>query len=261
MQKDKLYYENELKMIIGLFKLDDNAIVLKGSSSEADQLYYSDFDLFSPILKSYNIYQLNHAIQLILKKICTNEFVYFIELKIELKNGTKIKFFPNDEFDLNYPVSEINFIKIDCVIDVPVKYSFIEASVIYQLDQDNIFDEIKYEASLTEDINNLKKEKQYYKVLKRYYKIAKLKNYDKITTKLSEIFNSDVGKLYKEKSSLEAMKLVLKYYKDKGIKKRCNFYLKLMNVQFSISKLNKIIQVLNDVINKKGKLLLGLTKV
>ena len=249
-KKDKLQYENELKTIISLLQLDNNSIILKGSASIKNQLYYSDFDLFSPIEKKYTIVDLYDKLKSILNRIYSNTDVYFIELKIHKKNDEKIKFFPNDKFSLHHiRISEIDFIKIDCVISM--NYKFIETSIIYQFNnKDPIIK--NYGESILKDITAFKQEHNYFKVLKRGFKLAVMKQNKKVVEQLLTFFNGKVGQLYQEKSNLEAMKLLLNYYHDEHTEKKCSLYLTLINETFSLKDLDTIIQTLNDYINKKS---------
>jgi len=251
-----MFYENELKTIIGLFKLSNNPIVVKGSSVLKDQIYYSDFDLFSKIKPYKDINELKKHLLKVFQNIHNNNDIYFIELKIQMLNGEKHKYHINNIesfFEQDFDLNNIEFIKIDCVVNIPIKCKFMEASVIYQLDQNKQNKNINYDESMRQDIMILNKEKKYYKVLKRYIKISR-KHDDKEI--INKFFNSETGFLYQQKSNLEAMQLLLKYFNSNDVKRRCTFYLKLINKTFSIKKLNNIIHVLEDIINCEAKKLI-----
>jgi hypothetical protein len=67
---------------------------------------------------------------------------------------------------------------------------------------------------INDDIKELSKNKEYYKVLKRQFNIYKAnKDYPKLL-ELTEYFNSDIGKKYQTKSNLEAIKKILSICKD-----------------------------------------------
>ena len=218
-QKDIGDLDYLIKDVRNIFKINKVPIKLNGSASLKSQSYPSDYD-FSVLLDKPNY----NDFYKVLEKINNNSFLYFIELKIQLTDGRKIRCHSIGEFTenkYNKYISDVDFIKVDICI---WNQSFIEASCIYMIDSKpiNIYQ------SITDDIHQLMIEGKYYKVLKRIFNLEKLKktklDYRKMSI-LNNIFNSEYGILYSKISSIEAALLVKNKYHDKLSIDRVNSYL------------------------------------
>lgn len=131
----------------------------------------------------------------------------------DIKNGYKIK---NDfKIPFNYALTHENsMIKID-LIAINKNNLFTEYSCNYY------FNFIKYNFSnfslnrnliidrLVYDYYQLMKVNNFYKAMKRLFSISKQRGNDRIVATLLNLFNSPLGKLYKEKSNLETVLNVL----------------------------------------------------
>ena len=73
----------------------------------------------------------------------------------------------------------------------------------------------------------------YLKVLKRLFIISLQTKATKLSEKLINIFNSELGKIYKVKSGLEVVKDVLEKYKDAETIKRVKNYVEMLKEQLS----------------------------
>ena len=229
-KKQKGEFDNDLKDIIKILKFKNNPIELKGSSSLKSQQYFSDYDIFTIIRYNYGVEEIYDEFHKILNNIISSYDLYFIEFKLQTKKGKKFKWLPNDEFgfeEFKKHFKDIDFAKIDIV--ARNQNIFIEVSCNYifndeiSLSGDNITNEkqnIKDINELTDGIKDLKKENNYFKILKRMFSIYKLQNDTHKIKMLNKIFNSDMGMTYKKISNLEAIKLVKEHYKDADTKKK-----------------------------------------
>ena len=248
----KTKFNDKLIRTLKILKFKNNTIDIKGTFSLASQKYFSDYDLFSKISKSYNKEQIYDEIKNILNKISQDEDLYFIELKIQNKNGSKKKFF---ELDINKnefikSVKDLDFIKIDLV--GRFESIFTEVSIIYSFNTEIMKSE-DYLKSLMDDIKELRKEKNYFKILKRYFNLAKAEGDKKLLLKISEFLNSEYGQIYQKKSNLEAINLLLDKYDDDNTLKKVLINLKDIKEEPKIEVINKNIKDMQKKLNKAGK--------
>jgi hypothetical protein len=253
---EKKNIPQDLLPYIKLLQLDNNKIQLMGTGGLKSQFYYSDFDLFSSIEKKLNDDDLYKKFMKILNDTENNNNLYFIEMKIQYLNGDKKKFFNiNEVNEKDFIYSKIEFIKLDYVLNY--NNIFTELSLIYSLNSK--FDEDKYIESITNDMDELYKEGNYYKVLKRLFAIlnfkqakGKLKNKDLLII-LSSFFNSDIGKMYQTASNLKAIKLLLENYDDEETIRRALVNLKDIKVEPNLKKIDSKISNLMKKVNQAGK--------
>jgi hypothetical protein len=211
---EKRVHNDDVLHLISDLRFGKMPIELVGSASLRNQRYFSDYDFFSVTGKS-TPYKTYEELNNIIRKISNNSNYYPIELKIQLDNGEKIKKFhpidlSYDEFKSAFNI--IDFIKIDLVLFTDSR--FIEVSIIYKMNITKKFTVDMYTRELQKDIQELKKEKNYYKILKRYFNLARVTNNKDLMISLMKLFNSDVGQMYQYKSNLEAIKLVKDFYKN-----------------------------------------------
>lgn len=210
-KKPPQQYTDELKKLIKLFTYKNNKLELKGSASLSSQQYFSDYDLFCILVSPDKDDFYKFISQLVTKEV---RDLWFIELKLQTKTKKKVRYYPTQkleksEFDAVWPT--LDFVKVDFV--ARIDSYFTEISVIYSLQKDPPTTE-DYIRSLQEDIKELRKEKKYYKILKRQFNIHKARDEKSDMVRLSKVFNSDLGKDYQLISRLEAMKLVLAHYQQ-----------------------------------------------
>ena len=248
-----------------LFKYKNNKIMLNGSAALKSQYYFSDFDFSTNIdinNKSESLKRFRacgfHEFERILNDINNENFIYFIELKIQLKNGKKIRCKTIDKFTqklFNKHSYDVNFIKIDVVSWIDGR--FIEMSCIYDIvGESSKKDLLK---SLKDDINDLMDEGKYYKVLKRIFNIYKIKSFKseyknkKVLVYLTQFFNSDNGKIYSDIANVEAIKLIFKKYTDPTTQQRIKSNLNSLGIKSNIRNINKFIKVNSKIINDNAK--------
>jgi hypothetical protein len=249
-KKEKSQFDNDLKDIIKILKFKNNPIELKGSSSLKSQKYFSDYDLFTNIILNYGVDEVYDEFRKILNNIISSYDLYFIEFKIQTKKGKKYRWFPNDDFkyeDFKKAFKDVDFAKID-IVSRTVNI-FIEVSCIYKFSQDVLPTE-EYISSLNKDIKELKKEGNYYKILKRLFNIFKLENNIHNIEMLTKVFNSELGKQYKTISNLEAIESLKKYYKDADTNKKIEINLTDINEPHTENNLKKYKNELNDKAKK-----------
>ena len=188
--------------------------------------------------------------------------IWFVELKIQNKDGSKEKFFPADITPLNCDkvdkaIKTIDYIKIDAVIFIRATSKLTELSIIYAF-QDVPPDEVLIQ-TISEDYKHYKSIGNIYKSLKRLFSVYRLEGDKENMVKLSSLFNSEAGKLYSLSSNLKAVKLILENDvsgKNLGEKVRVN----LQDVSNTIGRplrteneIDKAIKALDSDINKRAK--------
>jgi hypothetical protein len=210
----------ELKRVILILKGNSKSpIFLKGSASLQSIKYPADYDFFTT-LKKFN---LDFFIELI-RRINNDNFLCLIELKfqvIEEEGGTPFKYRVYKEDDLKEidPSLNYDFVKID-LVDM-YDNNFEEISCIYKIKKDDLSSaERTYVKQIMDDISELKRDKSYYKILKRLFAISKLKKDRKTSLVLTKFFNSDIGLLNKKISMIDAVNLALDKCDSPLVKKR-----------------------------------------
>jgi hypothetical protein len=221
--KQKIDYNDDIKKLMDIFKFDKINLELKGSSVLKIIDYYADYDFFSEIKHNYSIKEIFDEFSRILRNIIQNENTYFIEFKIQTLKDEKKKWFPNTNFtftEFEKEFKNIDFCKIDIIYFSEDKI-FIESSCIYKFSKERMTKN-DYLKQINDDINDLKKEKNYYKILKRYFLKSKINNDKIVMSKLIDIFNSELGKIYKNINNIDAIELIKKnnYDKEALTKKR-----------------------------------------
>jgi len=204
-----------VKPFIDVLKFGQYSYQVIGSYSLASQQYAGDIDAITIIDGRIDKEYVDKMIEQIIDRIERNENMYFIEFKIQYKNGTKKKFFPPDIKDIKIPsknFDKIEFLKFDFVI--LFNGIFQDLSMNYWFGRIN--KNIKKEVN--KDIIELTKEGRYYKIVKRLFTIAKIdKDYPK-ALKLSRYLNTNIGDEYKTLSNLKAIQTLLEHYDDNETK-------------------------------------------
>jgi hypothetical protein len=205
--------DEAIRKFVAVLKLNNSPVVQLGTSSFKTQQYFSDYDLLSPISnRNLSDAKICSELKRILKSITDMDDIWFIELKIQNKDGSKEKFFPQDVASLDCArvakaIKVIDYIKIDAVIYIRDTNKLTELSIIYAF-QDVPADEILIN-TISEDYKHYRSVGNPYKALKRLFSVYRLEgNKDKMV-ELSSLFNSETGKLYSLSSNLKAVKLLL----------------------------------------------------
>lgn len=244
-----------ISLVLSKLKYDQNKIYLVGSSSIQQINYFGDYDCITKITEKDTAKQCYEKFMKILKNIFDTDYMYFIELKIQTKDGEKKKLHLNDKFvygDIKKVYNKLDFIKIDLVIWEKETYEFIETSIIYLKESEEKLDIEKYTDDIKADIKGYESEGKFFKTLKRKFLIYKLQDNFKKVKELLQVFNSDLGLKYKIISNLEAIQLVEEYYKnDPLLEKRV--YANLRALGITKDNINKVLEEYKNYINKKAK--------
>lgn len=178
---------------------------------KAQQTYAADYDFVSKIEK-WDKDSCYDSIQQILDNINTTPDLFFVELKLQNKDGSKIKIHKTEDFNkesfyVAFDPDAIDYAKIDGVVDL--NGSFKEVSALYFLSSTPL-DNAKYQAELLKDAEEKYKDGKPYKALKRMFMAEKLQGRlgravdMTLIRHITDFFNSEVGKLYERMNQIDA---------------------------------------------------------
>ena len=253
-QKPPLQYKDELKKLLKLLTYKNHRLELKGSSSLSTQRYFSDYDLFS-VFKKPDQNDFMSFLKGVLKKIEDSDDLWFMELKLQTtgKRPKKIRVYPNQplkEGDVEKVWDKLDFIKLDLI--ARIENRFTEVSVIYSFTLTPPTKE-EYKKSLNDDIAELRKEKKWYKVLKRQFSIFRAEKDKKQLLRLSKVFNGDLGKEYQLLSNLEALQKVLEFYQEPSLIDKVRVNLKDLHLPPEVKSINKWLKARSKKLNESAK--------
>lgn len=241
----------ELLQYVKPLQYDNHQIFFMGSGSLLRMKYPADVDLMSPIDHGGEMYD---KIDAILDKADNVDNMFFIEGKIQMKNGKKIKWYGKGfKKAMTKDHNNISFIKLDYVILLNGIFS--ELSIIYSIDDDKKTD-ADIVKTVKEDFDDYISTGEWYKALKRLFSIIKLENTDpqrKILGGLEKFFNSEYGKLYKTNNILKAIILYRGYFKDAKAKETAKYVYKNIGYTDDISNINKHIDENEKIYNDAGR--------
>jgi len=224
---EKRQIPQDLYPVIKILKFNSKSpIMLLGSSGLKSQQYFSDYDLFSSVSSKDDCEKVYKRLLDILKKSAMwvkqpigNPEMYFIEFKLETKDGKKLRRLDNFKLFCNY-FDNIKLIKFDFVIRLQNR--FIELSIIYSFSKEETKKD--FIQSVEKDIRDLTKEGKHYKVLKRIFSLRskepKSPDRDRRLIELTRFFNSKYGQMYQDVSNLRAIETLSKQYKDEFTKRK-----------------------------------------
>jgi hypothetical protein len=109
---------------------------------------------------------------------------------------------------------------------------------------------------IEKDIIQELKDKNYYKVIKRFFSIAKVKNDKPTGLLISEFLNNYTGDEYKLLSNLKAIKLLLENYDDPLIRQMIRANLVNDRITPKVDVVYRLIPKLQKKVNSEGKLFL-----
>lgn len=207
--------DSAIRKWVNAIKFDNSPIVQLGTSSFKSQRYFSDYDLFSPV-SNRNITPDKSCkeIKNIFTRLKSLDNIWFIELKIQNKDGSKEKFYEPDIDCSKFvkAVKDLDYLKIDFVVYIVETQKLTELSIIYSFsDMPPMEDLVK---TIKADYDYYKGEGNIYKALKRAFSIYRLRGDKEKMVEISDLFNSKTGLSYTISSNLKAIKLIL----DGGVK-------------------------------------------
>lgn len=239
-------YHETLKEAMNILKFKNEPLNLWGSSNLRALQYFGDYDFMTNILSKYSARESYTEFKRILDESEKSGFLTLIEIKIQLKNGVKIReLVQEDEFIKNY--KKIEFIKFDFIIYID--YIFYELSSLYSYDN-KLFDKNNNIKRLNDEIQELKKDNNYYKILKRTFSLANLKNEKLNAQELIKFFNK-VGSKYRIISNLEAIEKIYEVSDSKLDLYRIKENLKILGI--SEKDMSNKINILRDSIQKEAE--------
>jgi len=238
-------YKDDVKRIIKMLTFKKK-LEVKGSASLVSQRFPSDYDFFC-MMKRPKESEFVAFLKRVLLEIKESPNYWFIELKFQ--SDKKVKIYPNQSLEKTNVGSwdKIDLIKLDLVAVIDNRFT--EVSVIYQFSELPTSEE--YKKSVKEDITELEREGNYYKVLKRLFSLYKADKNQKGLVQLTKIFN-EYGKVYQQISNLEAIQTVLKYYQMPDVIKRGIINLKDIHLP-ETTDLEKWVKTEKDSLNKTAK--------
>ena len=211
------------------------------------QWYPADFDFLSKINKRLGVEDSYVEFMTILHNIQKRDDLFFVEFKMQDKNGEKQKIFKIEDLTLNvfkkFFNNNLELCKIDCII--MLDGIFKELSVIYFFNPKKI-NMAEYKSALLKDQEHYVEEKKYYKSLKRLMLAAKYEDpSDKeLIISITQLFNSPVGALYQLKNEIDACIIFMDKYNDKMNQKRAQLFVK--NIGFENLNKNQLEELSNE---------------
>lgn len=253
-------FDAEAQRLLSYFELPGAKLNIGGSSQYKNLHYRSDYDLMVALKRSLPPSNFYESISQILHKMEREPNIYFLELKLESKEGEKRRLHPRQEIRMSWverDYDKLAFAKIDTAMRI--KNRFYEASCVY-LFRDKPLDKKDLIEDLMEDTREYEREGNYYKVLKRQFSIAVLEDNQSRIHELTGIFNSPLGQSYERLCNMKALALLHESYKDKATTRKINENIRLLNETFRITIIEKHIRRYQRELNKEAKKLYLETK-
>ena len=250
---EKNQIPQDLVKYVSALRYDNATVFLEGSASLIRNQYSGDLDFSSFIDGSPKLFEEFSKIQ---KKTDAIDNMYFIEGKVQLRDGKKLRWYNPKEFTpkmVDKP-SLIDFIKLDYVI--LMKGIFTELSIIYTIKRspsdrattDEILNEIK------KNYNEYLEDGQYFKAMKRMFTIIKITDLPEankvLESMLKGLFNTETGKLYQITSALKAIVLFQEHFKDAEAKRIAESVYKNLGYKDDIKNIDKHIKHNQKIFNQ-----------
>jgi hypothetical protein len=213
---------NNIKIIGKLMSLESK-INIVGSANIKRNLYYSDYDLFQNVKGKSETLIYNHF-KSVFNIIKYSNDAVISDFKLgENDKGDALRWDFNEIMKAeNNGVSFTDAIKMKSIIKLDIIiYSngrFIEISEVYNVFLNNKsnmnYSKDEVSKQLIEEYKELVNDNNYFKSLKRMYSIIKLNDdTDPKLNILIDYFNQPIGLLYRCKSDLETINIILNYNK------------------------------------------------
>ena len=213
---------NNIKMIGKLMSLESK-INIVGSANVKRNLYYSDYDLFENVKGKSEQLIYNHF-KAIFNIIKTSPNVVISDFKLgQNEKGESLRWDFSDimkgeknGISFKKALKMDSIIKLDIIIYINGR--FIEISDVFNIylnGKSNMnYSKEEVIKELTNDYKELVNDGNYFKSLKRMYSIIKLNDDKDVRLNiLVDYFNQPIGLLYRCKSDLETINIILHYNK------------------------------------------------
>lgn len=285
-EPEKFIYKNFRKMFNNLmtnenvylidFKCGlDDVLYQELNNVEDIKQFYTDRKKFIKPIFYKNLMSIDNLDEL--KEFCRKLYTLRWDF-IDINKGFKI-LYPDRKKSFIDSIKDKTLIKLDIISYI--NGDFVEISNIYEFYDDgkgiNIDEKIsrsKILKSIKEDIEKFKKDKNYVKVFKRYFVIAKLNKDFKLLKLLSNMFNSNIGLLYKSISDFKTIIQLLALKKpplnrifdniqliksnlsnifefpfNDEIFRMIDNISRTKNINVIIEKINSIVDILSNIVN------------
>ncbi len=272
------------KSVIKLLQFYEIEII--GSAKNTNIKYPSDIDLQESISTDQTFDDIYNFFMNIFKKAKEDKRIYIIDFKCGFHDGRPVRWdYENlmkgfqmiGEYKLTFQqaLSQMSTIKIDVIslergqfVEYSNNYYFFFEKYNHKNTKDKEKKEI--ENALLRDFQKLMTDGKIYKALKRLYSYYRLKGIVNKLTQLERLFNSDIGKVSKMKSSLETIDLIINQTFRRPLKKDIINNLKLIQNHLPDYKneLNQIMKLslikmspeINSLIKKLNEQIINDTK-
>jgi hypothetical protein len=215
---NKKEYNNNIKKIAKIMSLETKVNIV-GSAKIKRNIYYSDYDSFETVTNKTKNIIYNHF-KSVFEIIKRTDNTIITDFKLgENSKGEPLRWTyeemkrkENNGITFEDALKQKSMIKMDIVtlhdgrfIETSEEYNiFIDGECNSDYSKENVRKE------LTDEMNEMIKEGNYMKSLKRNYSILNLDNKNKaVREKLIDYFNSPIGLLNRCKSDLETMLIVI----------------------------------------------------
>ncbi len=213
LEKNKI--PQQLVQYISALRYKNEQIFFEGSASLIRNNYSGDIDLQCFIDADLDMYP---EFKKILDKTDKIDNMYFIEGKVQLQDGKKVRWYKPAEFVptmvKNYNL--IDFIKLDYVL--LLNGIFTELSIIYTIKRDDRDTPEEILNAIKKDYNGYIADGQIFKAMKRLFTIVKITDLPEANRVLESmvkgLFNTEGGKLYKLNSALKAIVLFKEHFQS-----------------------------------------------
>jgi len=257
---------NNIKIIGKLMSLESKINVV-GSANVKRNLYYSDYDLFQEVQGKSEQLIYNHF-KAVFNIIKSSSNVVISDFKLgKDEKGDALRWDYNDIIkETNNGVSFNDALKMESIIKLDIiiyiNGRFIEISEtfnIYLNGKPNMnYSKEEVIKNITEDYKELVNDGNYFKSLKRMYSILKLN--DDNDTRLNilvDYFNQPIGLLYRCKSDLETINIILHY--NKFTLEQIKDSLQMLKELISSFPIDNNLEMISTLTNK-DKMKIQLTK-
>ena len=243
-----------VKTIIDELQFGNYKLEVIGSYSLQSQQNAGDIDIDTFITARKDINFINEELKKILNRIDKSDDIYFIELKIQYKDGRKIKFDPSEIEKIKIPEKNFNnieYFKIDLIISINGVFQDMSVNYWFSKQTNDVVKEIK------KDIEELRDEGRYYKITKRLFSIAKVIDDKPKALLISKYLNTTIGQEYKILSNLKAIKELLYHYDDEITRKKARINLMNIDIQPNLTIIDRLIKKIQKKVDDDGLMFLN----
>ena len=219
----KKEFHNKIIKINKLMSLKSKVNVV-GSAAVSKSVFYGDYDSFETV-KGKNINTIYNHFKSLFEIINDSENTVISDFKLGTLKGEPLRWTyehiknrNNNGVSFEDALRQKGMIKLDII--TLLNGRFIEISEVYNiyLDGSSNYDASKESimSDIQKEMNDHLRDGNYMKVLKRFYSLKKLEDENKykyMLNNLVDYFNSPIGLLYRCKSDLETILIVIDSYK------------------------------------------------